>query len=144
MDTDKNGYLEELTERVLGAIFEVSNILGAGFLEKVYTRALLRELSLRGIPAKSEVSFPVIYKGNAVGEYFADILVEGLLVVELKCVDRLAGAHTAQCLNYLKASGLGLCLLVNFQMPKVEWRRIIRTISPKIAAPFPSLDESKM
>ena len=117
--------LDSLTERVLGAIFEVSNTLGAGFLEKVYQRALLRELGLRGIPATAEASFPVVYKGHRVGEYFADILVEDALVVELKCVDRLASEHTAQCLNYLRASGRTVCLLVNFQKPKVEWKRVV-------------------
>jgi GxxExxY protein len=122
---DEHGYLEPLTERVLGAVFEVSNILGAGFLEKVYQRALLRELVLRGIGASAQTSLAVTYKGHPVGEYFADILVEGVLVIELKCVERLGNEHMAQCLNYLRASGLGLCLLVNFQRPKVEWRRII-------------------
>ena len=117
--------LDSLTERVLGAIFEVSGTLGAGFLEKVYQRALLRELGLRGIPATAEASFPVVYKGHCVGEYFADILVEDALVVELKCVDPLAGEHTAQCLNDLRASGRTVCLLVNFQKPKVEWKRVV-------------------
>jgi len=65
-----------------------------------------------------------MYKGQSVGEYLADILVEEVLVIELKCVDHLANEHMAQCLNYLRASGLTLCLLVNFQKPKVEWRRI--------------------
>src|ERR1035441_8988378 len=65
--------------------------------------------------------------GYAVGEYFVDILVEDVLMVELKCVERLANEHTAQCLNYLRASGLGVCLLVNFQRAKVEWRRIRQT-----------------
>jgi len=116
--------LNSLSEKVLGAVFEVSNTLGAGFLEKVYQRALLRELSLRGIRATAEASFAVTYKGHSVGEYFADLLVEDLLV-ELKCAERLANEHTAQCLNYLRASGLTLCLLVNFQKPKVEWRRIV-------------------
>lgn len=122
MNTDN---LNELTERALGAIFEVSNTLGAGFLEKVYQRALLAELRLRGLRVSSEVSFSVAYKGQSVGEYFADILVENVLVIELKCVDRLANEHTAQCINYLRASGLGLCLLVNFQKPKVEWKRVV-------------------
>jgi GxxExxY protein len=84
-----------LTERVLGAVFEVSNTLGSGFLEKVYERALLRELCFRGIRATAQVSFTVAYKGHAVGEYFADIRVEDVLVVELKCVERFAGGHTA-------------------------------------------------
>src|ERR1017187_3318974 len=105
-------------ERVLGAVFEVTNTLGAGFLEKVYQRALLRELGLRGIRAVAEASFTVTYKGHSAGEYFADLLVEDVLVVELKCVDRFSSEHTAQCLNYLRASGRSVCLLVNFQKPK--------------------------
>jgi GxxExxY protein len=124
MNADERRF-DLLTERVLGAIFEVSNTLGAGFLEKVYQRALLTELRLRGIRATPEASFSVSYKVHSVGEYFADILVEDVLVVELKCAERLASEHTAQCLNYLRASGLGVCLLVNFQKPKVEWRRIV-------------------
>jgi len=121
MHTDEHG----LTETVLGAVFEVSNTLGAGFLEKVYERALLIELSARGIRATAQTSFGVTYKGRSVGEYFADLLVEDVLVIELKCVDRLANEHMAQCLNYLRASGRKLCLLINFQKPKVEWKRII-------------------
>jgi len=125
-ETDEPGYLASLTERVLAAVFEVSNTLGAGFLEKVYQRALMQELTLRGIPAAVQAPLRVIYKGHCVGDYFVDILVDGVLAIELKCVDRLASEHTAQCLNYLRASGLGLCLLVNFQTPKVEWKRIIQ------------------
>jgi GxxExxY protein len=126
MTTDEYESPDSLSERVLAAIFEVSNTLGAGFLEKVYERALLRELVLRGISAVTQASFAVVYKGQSVGEYFADILVEGTLVIELKCVDRLTNEHTAQCLNYLRASGRSVCLLVNFQRPKVEWKRIVR------------------
>jgi len=125
MNTDERGFLVSLTERVLGAVFEVSNTLGAGFLEKVYQRALLTELRLCGIRATAEVSIAVSYKGHSVGEYFADILVEDVLVVELKCVERFANEHTAQYLNYLRASGRTVCLLVNFQKPKVEWKRIV-------------------
>jgi GxxExxY protein len=116
---------DSLTELVLGAVFEVANTLGAGFLEKVYERALLRELGLRGIRTAAQVSFSVMYKGHCVGEYFADLIVEDVLVVELKCVERFANEHTAQCLNYLRASGRTVCLLVNFQKPKVEWKPIV-------------------
>jgi GxxExxY protein len=118
-------YNDTLTERVLGAVFEVSNTLGAGFLEKVYERALLREFALRGIRATVQESIAVMYKGYCVGEYFPDFLVEDSLIVELKCVDRFANKHTAQCLNYLRATGRTVCLLVNFQKSKVEWRRIV-------------------
>ncbi|MGP8243774.1 MAG: GxxExxY protein [Bryobacteraceae bacterium] len=129
MNADQYGCPDSLTGRVLAAVFEVSKTLGAGFLEKVYARALLRELSLCGIRAVSEASFAVTYKDYPVGEYFADILVEDVLVVELKCVERLASEHTAQCLNYLRASGRTVCLLVNFQKPKVEWKRLLYRFS---------------
>lgn len=117
--------INRLTERVIGAVFEVSNSLGAGFLEKVYEKALLRELGLLGIRAFAQAPFSVRYKGLCVGEYFADILVDGAVVVELKCVERLGNEHAPQCMNYLKASGLSVCLLVNFQRPRVEYRRIV-------------------
>ena len=80
MNTDEHGYLDSLTERVLGAVFEVSNTLGAGFLEKVYERALLLELIIRGIRATAQASLAVTCKSHKVGEYAADILVEDLLV----------------------------------------------------------------
>ena len=114
-----------LTEAVIGAAFEVSNTLGTGFFEKFYERALVRELKEQGVRVDSQVPFSVIYKGHCVGEYFADILVEGELVVELKCVERLTGEHTAQCLNYLKASGKQLCLLLNFQRSRLEVKRVV-------------------
>ena len=117
--------LNRLCELVVGAIYEVANVLGSGFLEKVYERALVRELQLRGLRAESGVPIPVLYKGEIIGDYFADILVEGKLIIELKCVERFADEHLAQCLNYLRATNLPLCLLVNFQHPKVQWKRIV-------------------
>jgi GxxExxY protein len=143
MNTDERRCPDSLTERVIAAILEVSNTLGAGFLEKVYERALLRELALRGIQATAQASFAIDYKGQHIGEYYSDILVEGVLVIELKCVERLANEHTAQCLNYLRASGRSVCLLVNFQRPKVEWRRIVSGYQPADAAesaPHPPVD----
>lgn len=126
MNADERRF-DLLTERVLGAIFEVSNMLGSGFFEKLYERALELELRLRGMRVASQVSFSVMYKGCYIGEYFADLVVEDVLVIELKCVERFANEHVAQCLNYLRASGRSICLLVNFQRPKVEWKRIILT-----------------
>jgi GxxExxY protein len=118
--------LDLLAEQVIGAVYEVSNGLGAGFLEKVYERALLREIALRGLKVKAQVPYPVFYKEQCVGEYLADLVVEEKLIVEIKCVDRFANEHMAQCLNYLTASGIKMALLVNFQRPKVEWRRVVR------------------
>jgi GxxExxY protein len=118
--------LNSLTEAVIGAAFEVSNTLGAGFLEKLYERALVSELTLRGIGVVTQAVYPVGYKGQIIGEYQPDLVVENLLIVELKCVDRFAPTHLAQCLSHLHASGLTLALLLNFQHPKVECRRIKR------------------
>jgi len=108
----------------VGAAYEVSNTLGCGFLEKVHERAMAKEIRIRGLRVKTQVGYSVIYKEQLVGEYFADLVVEDRLVVELKCVEEFSNGHLAQCLNYLKASGLPLALLVNFQHPKVMWRRI--------------------
>ena len=94
----------DLTDAVIGSAFEVANVLGAGFLERVYERALIRELAFRGVSAKAQVSFPVCYQGHYVGECVADLVVEEKVMVELKCVDRFASEHLAQCINYRKAS----------------------------------------
>ena len=118
--------LNSLTEAVIGAAYEVSNTLGAGFLEKLYERALMSELILRGMAVHSQVVYPVSYKGSIVGEFMSDLVVEDRLIVELKCVDRFAPIHLAQCLSYLQASRLTLALLINFQHPKVECRRVVR------------------
>ncbi len=125
MDTDAHEWESDLTEVVIGSAFEVANVIGAGFLEKVYERALIHELALRGVPAKAQVSFPISYKGKYLGEYAADLVVDEKVIVELKCVDRFATEHLAQCINYLKASCLTVALLINFQKPKVEWKRVL-------------------
>ena len=124
MDANKQE-LDILARGVIGAVYEVANTLGSGFLEKVYERALVKELTLRGLRSEAQAALPVYYKGDAVGEYSPDILVEGRLIVELKCVERFADEHVAQCINYLRASALHLALLVNFQRPRVEWKRIV-------------------
>ena len=124
MNANERESLNALFEQVVGAVYEVANTLGAGFLEKVYERALVKELTLRGLKVVPQACFSVSYKGQSVGEFFADLLVEDRLIVELKCVDCFANEHMAPCLNYLKASGLNLALLVNFQRSKVEWKRI--------------------
>jgi GxxExxY protein len=124
MHTNEHEF-DKLIESVIGAAYEVANVLGCGFLEKVYERALVNELSLRGIGARTQTVFPISYKGHSVGDYIADLLVDDSLIVELKCVDSLSKEHMAQCINYLKASGIRIALLINFQRPKVEWKRII-------------------
>lgn len=120
-----NEWESDLTETVIGASFEVANVLGPGFLEKIYERAMLHELALRGVYARAQVSFPVSYKGKHLGDYVPDLVVGERVIVELKCVDHFASEHLAQCINYLRASGLCVALLINFQRPKVEWKRVL-------------------
>ena len=117
--------LNVLTFKVNGAIFEVNKVLGSGFLEKVYENALLIELKNMGLSAKSQVPIKVDYKGEVVGDYFADIVVEDVLILELKVVSGLQKIHEAQLLNYMKASHFRLGLLVNFSHPKAEIKRFI-------------------
>ena len=103
----------------------VSNTLGAGFLEKVYENALMHELREAGLSSVQQADVTVWYKGVVVGEYSADIIVNDAIIVELKAVSEINNIHRAQCLNYLKATGLRLCLLLNFAKPRLEIRRII-------------------
>ena len=125
MNANEREYIESLAHKCIGAAFEVSNDLGAGFLEKVYENALAHELRLCGLGVKQQEPMHVRYKGVVVGDYIPDLLIEDLLLVELKCVSTFAQEHLAQCLNYLKGTGLSLCLLFNFQKPKVEFKRIV-------------------
>lgn len=118
MDADADStlpHLKAITQAVIGAAFEVSNTLGPGFLEKVYERALEHELKLRGRHTQRQAALRIHYKNPLVGDYVADLVVDHAVVVELKCVDALRQEHVAQCLNYLKATGLELALLLNFQ-----------------------------
>ena len=117
--------INKITYIINGAIFEVNRILGPGFLEKVYENALLIELRERGLRAKNQVPIEVNYKGTNVGEYIADLLVEDKVIVELKTVEKLTKLHEAQLLNYLKATGHMVGLLVNFQNEKAEIKRMV-------------------
>jgi GxxExxY protein len=116
--------LNGLTERIIGAAFKVSNILGCGFLEKVYENALVIELRKNGLKAEPQRAVQVIYEGQIVGEFLTDILVEDTVILELKATTEHHDAFTAQCLNYLKATGKPLCLLLNFGKPRVEIKRL--------------------
>jgi GxxExxY protein len=117
--------INDITYATNGAVFEVNRILGSGFLEKVYENALLIELKTRGLKAESQVPVKVFYKEKTVGEYIVDILVEKKVIVELKTVEKFDKVHEAQLLNYLKASGIQIGLLVNFKHPKAEIKRMV-------------------
>jgi GxxExxY protein len=117
---------KELSFAVVGAAMEVHSILGAGFLEKVYQRALAHELKTRGIPFQENVPLPVTYKGVLVGEYIADIIVDEKIILELKSVSGFHAQHEAQAHNYLAATGYRLAILLNFGTSSLEQKRVIR------------------
>ncbi|GAB6040269.1 GxxExxY protein [Endothiovibrio diazotrophicus] len=116
---------KRISERVIGAAYEVSNTLGSGFLESVYEGALCTEFFEQGIRFERQKPLDVIYKGNVVGNYVADLVVEDRLIVELKAVSALTPVHESQVMNYLRATGLGVGLLLNFGTPKLGIRRIV-------------------
>jgi GxxExxY protein len=118
--------LNALSERIIGCAFTVANTLGVGFFEKVYENALAIELREAGLSVRQQFPMTVRYHGSVVGEYVADLLVEGCVLVELKVAKSLDTIHTAQGLNYLKASDLRLCLLLNFGRPNLEIKRLMR------------------
>lgn len=116
---------DDLTYQIRGAIFAVNRILGVGFLEKVYENALLVELRDRGLEAENQAPIKVHYKSELIGEYFADIVVERSVILEIKSIERLIKFHEAQLLNYLKATGYEIGMLVNFTHPKAEIKRFV-------------------
>ena len=112
-------------EQIIGAAFEVHNVLGYGFLERVYQRALQAELIQRGCKAVMEHPLQVAYKEMIVGEYFADLLVDDVVIVELKVARQYNSADEAQLLNELKATGIQVGLLINLGRERVEYKRLI-------------------
>ncbi|TRO82724.1 GxxExxY protein [Trichloromonas acetexigens] len=115
--------LEDLTQRILKASFQVSNELGSGFLESVYENAVLIALRDEGLRANPQVPLQVPFRGQIVGNFVADVVVEDRVLVELKAVKALSSEHVAQVLNYLKATKIEVGLLINFGNPKLEYRR---------------------
>ena len=118
---------EAITRSVLGCAFEVINELGAGFVESVYEKALLLVLRQKGLSAMSQYPVRVMFRGECVGDFYADIFVEGKVIVELKAVKAIAPEHQAQIINYLNATGIEVGLLINFGNPKLEYRRFRRS-----------------
>jgi len=116
----------DITEKIISAAFDVINELGAGFLESVYERALLVALKEKGLSAQSQVPLKVMFRGQSVGDFIADIIVEGKVLLELKAGKSLSAEHQAQTINYLKATGIELGLLINFGNAKLEFRRLYR------------------
>jgi len=117
---------EILTRSILSSAFEVIHELGSGFLESVYQNALALALAQNGHKVESEKPLQVRFRGVRVGEFFADLLVDDTVVVELKAAKALAPEHQAQVINYLNSSGLEVGLLLNFGNPRLEYRRLTR------------------
>ena len=115
---------EDITGKILEAGFEVVRELGAGFLESVYEKALSIALQQKGLTVSTQVPLQVKFRGIVVGQFYADILVEGKVIVELKAVSRVLPEHKAQVINYLKATGIDIGLLINFGNPKLEYYRL--------------------
>ena len=118
---------EMITRTVIGCAFEVINELGAGFLESVYEKAMLLALRQKGVSVLSQHPVKVIFRGECVGEFYADIFIEGKVIVELKAVKAIAPEHQAQVINYLNATGIEVGLLINFGNPRLEYKRFTRS-----------------
>jgi len=116
---------KELTHRILKCAFEVHNTLGCGFLEKVYENALVHELEIQHIECKIQKSITVIYKNKEVGKYIADIVVENKVILEVKTVDQISNIHRAQLINYLRATGYEVGIIINFAKTKLEYQRLV-------------------
>lgn len=119
--------LNALSEKAIGCAFAVGNALGCGFLERVYENALAHEFRKLGLKVEIQKPIPVIYDRVIVGDYFADLLIDGVLLIELKVSKGFDDNHKAQCINYLNATRLPLCLLINFGRPRVEIKRIFQS-----------------
>ena len=121
----KNYKHSEMTEKIIGAAYKVHNTLGSGFLEKVYQNSLVIEIRALGFDVEVEKPVKVYYHGEVVGNYVADIIVDGKVLLEIKAIKELSGIHEAQILNYLKATGIGVGLLINFDRSVNIKRRIM-------------------
>ena len=120
--------LNKTSERIINAAYKVSNILGSGFLEKVYENALAHQLRKDGMKIEQQKPIKVYYDNIVAGDYFADLIAEGSVIVELKSAKNIEDIHLAQCLNYLKATGLKLGLILNFGKPRVEIKRVVNKL----------------
>jgi GxxExxY protein len=122
---DRYEGLNPIAEKIIGAAYRVSGALGCGFLEKVYENALVHDLTKSGLQLVQQHPIKVHYDGVIVGDYCADLIVENCILVELKAVKAFDEVHYAQCLNYLNATKLPICLLLNFGVPRVQIKRFV-------------------
>ena len=121
-------YFNALTDQIVSCAYQVGRVLGPGFLEKVYEKALTIELFQAGLKIETQKQIHVHYKEHVIGEYFADMVVEDEIIIELKATKAIESIHFAQCQNYLKATGMKLGLVINFGEEKVKIRRVANGI----------------
>ena len=124
---------EAVTREIIGAGMEVHRVLGPGYLESIYQSAMIRELGSRGIPVQTQMAVEIFYKGQRIGLHRLDLIVAHEVVVELKCVSKLAEIHRAQTISYLKATGIPVGMVLNFAGTSLTWQRIIFNKSVKSA-----------
>ena len=125
MDTEKEFLYKELTGEIIESAYNVHNTLGCGLLEKIYENSLAWELELRGRKVSLQKEYKVVYRKKEVGIYYADLVVDNKVIVEVKAVENIDDIHRAQLLNYLKVSGLRIGLIMNFAKPKLKYERFI-------------------
>jgi GxxExxY protein len=121
---NKVAEINKITEKIIGCSYTVSNSLGCGFLEKVYENALAHELRKGGLKVLQQHEIEVYYDGIIVGKYVADLFIEDCVIVEVKANSGLDDSQKSQCLNYLKATGIKIGLLINFGKPRIEIKRV--------------------
>ena len=117
--------LNHISKKVIGCAYAVGKVLKYGYLEKVYENALAYEINKAGLKVQQQAPIVVKYKEMIAGEYVADLLVEDCFLIELKTAKAIDDTHIAQCLNYLTATGLKICLLINFGEHKIEIKRLV-------------------
>ena len=127
--------IDKITEKIIASAFKVSNTLGIGFVEKVYENAHVHQMRKDGLKVMQQHPIKVEYDGEIIGEFFADMLVEDRILVELKAVSELTPEHLAQALNYLSATGLDACLLINFGKSRIQVRHLHPSPNWKSAKP---------
>jgi GxxExxY protein len=146
MNADKRGSMEkqdskllhsDLTEKILGVYYDVYNEIGHGFLESVYNNCMFLTLTKAGMAVRREVPVPVYFRGQDVGQFKADLVVDGAVLIELKATQNLDRSHEAQVMNYLRATELEVGLLLNFGSTKPQFRRIVFENSNKKIRVYP-------
>lgn len=125
MDTNREILHKDLSYKIVGLAMQIHSELGFGFLEKVYENSMMVLFRRENIMAKQQAPVSVSFEGEIVGDYYADILIEDKIILELKAIEKITDAHKAQALNYLKATGLKLAIIINFGKQRLEYERIV-------------------